>query len=126
MSAFNPTDSQVRPEHHVHDSSEILPGARGAQAGAYDYTPETLDRTPSAAWGLAAEPTEPIGQEGKNAFNSDRPLNVEPTSQGGVAIDGRDDLPEGKPKLMDKIIGKTEKVSLNSLSNSPCSYLRIS
>ena len=30
---------------------------------------------------------------------------------GGVAIDGRDDVPEGKANLADKLIGKTQKVS---------------
>ena len=31
---------------------------------------------------------------------------------GGVAIDGRDDVPEGKANLADKLIGKTQKVSM--------------
>ena len=30
--------------------------------------------------------------------------------EGGVAIDGRDDLPEGHAKFTDKLIGKTQKV----------------
>ena len=31
---------------------------------------------------------------------------------GGVAIDGRDDVPEGRANLADKLIGKTQKVSM--------------
>jgi len=46
----------------------------------------------------------------QNAFNSERPLNVKPTDQGGVAIDGRGDLPEGHANMADKVIGKMQKV----------------
>ncbi|KAF8269600.1 hypothetical protein EI94DRAFT_1799016 [Lactarius quietus] len=56
-----------------------------------------------------AEDDEPKAQ-GQNAFNSERPLNVLPTQSGGVARDGRDDLPMGKAGMVDKAIGKTEKV----------------
>ena len=48
--------------------------------------------------------------QGRNAFNSERPLNVKPTDQGGVAIDGRGDLPEGHANMTDKVIGKVQKV----------------
>ena len=47
----------------------------------------------------------------RNAFNSERPLNVEPTNQGGVAINGREDLPEGHANIADKMIGKMQKVN---------------
>lgn len=47
---------------------------------------------------------------GQNAFNSERPLNVKPTKEGGVAIDGRGDLPEGHSNVADKMIGKVQKV----------------
>lgn len=30
---------------------------------------------------------------------------------GGVAVDGREDLPEGHAKMTDKLVGKTQKVS---------------
>jgi len=46
----------------------------------------------------------------QNAFNSERPLNVKPTNQGGVAVDGRGDLPEGHANMADKMIGKMQKV----------------
>ena len=49
---------------------------------------------------------------GQNAFNSERPLNVKPTDQGGVAIGGRGgDLPEGHANMADKVIGKVQKVT---------------
>jgi len=54
---------------------------------------------------------------GQNAFNSERPMNVKPTDQGGVAIDGRGDLPEGHANMADKVIGKVQKV------NSPVLFL---
>ena len=73
------------------------------------------------------EEEEPMLQ-GQNAFNSERPLNVKPTQSGkcgvpwliiplniritlgGVARDGREGLPMGKAGLVDKAIGKVEKV----------------
>jgi len=53
--------------------------------------------------------TPPTSQH--NAFQEERPLGVQPTSQGGVAIGGNSDLPEGHASLMDKMIGKTQKVA---------------
>ncbi|KAH9170721.1 hypothetical protein EDB89DRAFT_1836952, partial [Lactarius sanguifluus] len=47
---------------------------------------------------------------GQNAFNSERPLDVQPTQSGGVARDGKEGLPMGKAGLVDKAIGKVEKV----------------
>ncbi|KZT05035.1 uncharacterized protein LAESUDRAFT_727286 [Laetiporus sulphureus 93-53] len=35
-------------------------------------------------------------QSEKNAYSDDRPMNVQPTVQGGVAVGGQSDLPEGK------------------------------
>ena len=35
---------------------------------------------------------------------------MQPTDQGGVAIDGRGDLPEGHANMADKIVGKMQKV----------------
>ncbi|KAI0060175.1 hypothetical protein BV25DRAFT_1787906, partial [Artomyces pyxidatus] len=49
--------------------------------------------------------------QGQNANNSSRPLDVKPTAAaGGVARGGQEDLPMGKANVMDKVIGKTEKV----------------
>jgi len=49
---------------------------------------------------------------GQNVTNSERPMNVKPTDQGGVAIDGRGDLPEGHANMADKVIGGMQKVNL--------------
>ncbi|KAJ3808521.1 hypothetical protein F5876DRAFT_67216 [Lentinula aff. lateritia] len=49
-------------------------------------------------------------QEGRNAFSEQRPMDVHPTSAGGVAVDGNSDLPEGKATVMDKVVGKTQKI----------------
>lgn len=70
-------------------------------------------------------------QSGRDAYNEDRPLDAQPTPAGktrhlrkirtaqadscivgGVAIDGRDDVPLGKASFSDKLIGKTQKVSI--------------
>jgi len=47
----------------------------------------------------------------QNAFNTERPLNERPADQGGVAIDGRGDLPEGNANATDKVVGKMQKVT---------------
>ncbi|OJA14378.1 hypothetical protein AZE42_07744 [Rhizopogon vesiculosus] len=52
---------------------------------------------------------------GNTAFTSDRPLGVQPMSEGGVAVGGQPDLPEGHAGLGDKIIGKTQKVDLRPI-----------
>lgn len=68
------------PEHHIHDSSEPLPGNRGANP-AVDYSAGAMDRTPSSVWNDAA-PTGQSHPEGRTAFNSERPLDVQPTAVG--------------------------------------------
>ncbi|KAF5361488.1 hypothetical protein D9758_006207 [Tetrapyrgos nigripes] len=113
MSSINPT---TRPEHQVHGSSDPLPGARGAQSGAVDYSPETIERLPASHLNDQGAPA--VHGEGQNAFNSDRPMNVQPTPAGGVAVDGRADLPEGKASMMDKVVGKTEKVLGKATKNA--------
>ncbi|KAH8093078.1 hypothetical protein BXZ70DRAFT_1010564 [Cristinia sonorae] len=52
-----------------------------------------------------------------NAFHEDRPMGVQPTSQGGVAIGGKSDLPEGHASVMDKMVGKTQKVAGKVMKN---------
>ena len=67
-------------------------------------------------------------ERGSDAFNTERPLNTQPAPEGesyiyrgcfffkislclgGVARDGREALPEGRPGFGDKLVGKTEKV----------------
>lgn len=111
--------SFTRPEHHVHPSSEPLPGARGAAPTA-DYSPTTIERTPSSAFDPNnidhAATSHNMERTGENAFNTERPLNVEPAPQGGVAVGGDEgaELPMGKASMGDKIIGKTQKVRYSS------------
>jgi len=71
------------PQHRVHDPNEPIPGNLSGQPQQF---------------------------EGRNALNSERPLNVQPTPAGGVARGGQADRPMGEATLMDKVIGKTEKV----------------
>ncbi|KAI5887931.1 uncharacterized protein SCHCODRAFT_01216282 [Schizophyllum commune H4-8] len=55
---------------------------------------------------------------GRTVFTEERPLGVQPTSQGGVAVGGQEDKPMGHAKLTDKIVGKTEKV-MGKMSKNP-------
>lgn len=122
----NPYVSQPPPEHHVHRDSEVLPGARDAAASAnYDASltndSQTWKDNNQRQFGAGTDDrnvmaggqhdTSGAPDSGRNAFNSERPLNVQPTSQGGVAIGGQANLPEGKATVTDKLIGKTQKVT---------------
>ncbi|PCH42892.1 hypothetical protein WOLCODRAFT_58811, partial [Wolfiporia cocos MD-104 SS10] len=130
--------SQPPPAHHIHRDSEALPGARGGSSAA-DYSADVTND--SRTWtdnnqrrfGAGTDDSHIMagGQHdspgasratsgsdaGHNAFNQERPLDVEPTSQGGVAIGGQDNLPEGRAKLTDKLIGKTQKVAGKATRN---------
>ncbi|KAJ3775806.1 hypothetical protein FB446DRAFT_842904 [Lentinula raphanica] len=133
MSNFNDFSATeaTRPTHHVHGSNDPLPGAKRG-VNAVDYSAETMERTPST-WNerteeqFAREQPGLMGSsehghhgshheshhdqyEGRNAFTEQRPMDVQPTSAGGVAIGGNSDLPEGKASMMDKVVGKTQKV----------------
>lgn len=102
-----------RPEHHIHDSSQPLPGARGGDQ-TIDYSPESIERAPPAAFEDAnidsIPPSTHHGESVSNAYNEDRPLDVQPAPESGVAIGGNDELPTGKASFGDKVIGKTQKV----------------
>ncbi|EIW56831.1 uncharacterized protein TRAVEDRAFT_128527 [Trametes versicolor FP-101664 SS1] len=135
MSQFPTTNetfaTQPPPSHHIHDSSDVLPGARGAAQAAPDYSADVTndsgvwqdrnqrefgagtDTGAVMAGGQHSTSPESFGdtQGGRTAFNEDRPMGVEPTERGGVAVGGDPNLPEGKAKLADKIIGKTQKVA---------------
>ena len=53
---------------------------------------------------------EPPSKDSFSGFSSERPTDVKPTNEGGVAVGGQDDdLPEGKAGFADKMIGKTQK-----------------
>ncbi|KAI0030451.1 hypothetical protein K488DRAFT_54231 [Vararia minispora EC-137] len=104
-SAFNNPTLADRPTHHVHDSSEPLPGARGARPAA-DYSIDTLEGRTQQEQNIA----DTHETRGANAFNTERPMDVRPTDEGGVAVGGQSDLPMGQANTLDKVIGKTEKV----------------
>ncbi|KAI0338575.1 hypothetical protein BDW22DRAFT_1401491 [Trametopsis cervina] len=123
--------SQPPPAHHTHQSSDPI------RTAGPDYSAEITND--SSMWGGnnqrrfgagtddhvvmgggqhaadSALPTSALDERDAghkaDAFTEDRPMNVQPTGAGGVAVDGRDDLPEGKAKITDKLIGKTQKVA---------------
>ncbi|KIK65011.1 hypothetical protein GYMLUDRAFT_39421 [Collybiopsis luxurians FD-317 M1] len=113
----SPLDA-TRPSHHVHQSNDPLPGAKRG-VNAVDYSAETMERTPGT-WNERTEEQFARDQpgmmdssehhQGKNAFTESRPMDVEPTPAGGVAVGGQADLPEGKAGMMDKVVGKAQKV----------------
>ncbi|KAJ7041134.1 hypothetical protein C8F04DRAFT_170361 [Mycena alexandri] len=126
--------TETRPEHHVHKSSEPLPGARGG-APAVDYTAEHMERLPSSVWqdADASQPTREAAElttakpdlersnsgSGRTAFSGERPLNTEPHPEGGVAIDGGNEgMAMGKASAADKLIGKAQKV-VGKLAHKP-------
>ncbi|EMD32826.1 hypothetical protein CERSUDRAFT_161359 [Gelatoporia subvermispora B] len=120
------------PVHRQHNSDDVLPGAQGGLRPA-DYSTEVTndsrtwksnnerqfgagtDTGAVMAGGQHDSPEQHQARSqsdvGHNAFSEDRPLGVEPTSEGGVAVGGQDNLPEGHAKLTDKLIGKTQKAS---------------
>ena len=100
--------TQPPPEHHKHQSSDVLPGARGAQQDPVDYSADVTndsrvwqgknerrygagtDTGAVMAGGQhASDETQPPStfddqrfERSSGAGQSDRPLNVQPTSQG--------------------------------------------
>ena len=118
-----------------------------AFANAEDTDPATWQREhmkqPQPSSHPRDDSTEGLQQQhrtgsaaGRTAFTEERPLGVQPTSQGafacsshsislfadahtgGVAVGGQDDKPMGHAKLTDKIVGKTEKV-MGKMSKNP-------
>ncbi|KAH8976731.1 hypothetical protein EDB92DRAFT_1132130 [Lactarius akahatsu] len=84
-------------------SNPPQPQASGGRTGQEPSESQRLDQS------QYVEEVEPEAQ-GQNAFNSERPLNVQPTQSGGVSRDGKEGLPMGKAGLVDKTFGKVEKV----------------
>ncbi|KAF9463340.1 hypothetical protein BDZ94DRAFT_1259116, partial [Collybia nuda] len=136
MESYNIDSIPPRPEHHLHNTNELLPGTKGA-ASTIDYSADTMNHTPNSALGgqsvtfgnhqpdsAASHPTSQtaVGSSksstghtdsgrGNTAYNTERPLGVKPTSAGGVAIGGEANLPEGKAGATDKLMGKIQKVA---------------
>lgn len=127
-----------RPQHQLHDSSQPLPGS-GSRAAVptQDYSPANIERMSSSeihgkqataesddtdstratigtpSGGRTAPDLDSHQSEsarGNTAFTTERPLGVQPTPEGGVAIGGQPNLPEGHASFGDKVIGKTQKV----------------
>eukprot|EP00914_Ancora_sagittata_P022598 GHVO01044861.1.p1 GENE.GHVO01044861.1~~GHVO01044861.1.p1 ORF type:complete len:177 (-),score=16.02 GHVO01044861.1:47-577(-) len=121
----------MAPSHTRHSENDVLPGAKKG-GHAVDYSVETMERTPST-WNERTEeqfareqpgimgadsaqsseqlPERQSSSQGRNAFTeTQRPMDVQPTAAGGVAVGGNSDLPEGKASMMDKLVGKTQKV----------------
>ncbi|KAI0776638.1 hypothetical protein BD413DRAFT_610249 [Trametes elegans] len=130
--ANNTFTAQPPPAHHIHRDSEPLPGSRGAAPAAPNY--DAAVTNDSATWqsrnerefgagtdtgavvagGQHQGGRGPFGSnptDSRTAYDEPRPLGVEPTERGGVAVGGDSNLPEGKAKVTDKIIGKTQKVA---------------
>jgi hypothetical protein len=83
---------------------------QGQNAYAHTMPSEDTSMFPENKHGEGLKRDEGMGGR-HDAFHEARPMGVEPTRAGGVAVGGRDDLPAaGKATLGDKIIGKTEKV----------------
>ncbi|EKM76206.1 hypothetical protein AGABI1DRAFT_94308 [Agaricus bisporus var. burnettii JB137-S8] len=90
----NPNFDSKPPTRVIHRPSEPLPAPVGySEPGSTDYAVQ--DRP------------------GEGTLQQERPLGVQPATQGGVAIGGRqdEDLPMGKATAADKMIGKTQKVA---------------
>jgi hypothetical protein len=79
----------TRPEHHMHGSSDPLPGARGAQP-AVDYSTTTMEWTPSSAFdpenidnpNTQSNIARSGSAAGQTASNSERPMDVRPAPEG--------------------------------------------
>ncbi|KAF9018665.1 hypothetical protein BDZ89DRAFT_1139860 [Hymenopellis radicata] len=123
MSGFDNNTSSTRPQHHIHGDADPLPGTdRGANP--VDYSAESMGESGRQSGGehMHRRDQQPgenfdsdfgssnVGTAPRTAFDSERPMGVQPSSAGGVAVGGRNDLPEGHATAMDKMIGKTEKV----------------
>ncbi|KZV87214.1 hypothetical protein EXIGLDRAFT_620909 [Exidia glandulosa HHB12029] len=92
----------------LHSESQPLPRPEETGAGI-DFNAIPAQEAPPTH--RIHSESEPLPPPGENAFNeSERPLNVQPVREGGVALEGREGLPEGKATFVDKAVGKTQKV----------------
>ncbi|KAI0816017.1 hypothetical protein BC628DRAFT_1342590 [Trametes gibbosa] len=129
MSQFPPSNTfttQTPPAHHIHHPSDPLPGTRGAAAHPPNYSAEVTndsrnerefsactDTSAVIAGGQHSASPTTMSSEGDrtSALTEGRRMGVQPTERGGVAACDDPSLPEGKAKLTDKIIGKTQKAT---------------
>ncbi|KAI9061869.1 hypothetical protein FKP32DRAFT_1594074, partial [Trametes sanguinea] len=146
MSQFPPSSTlnetlttQPPPAHHLHSSSDPLPGAPSSNANAApNYSADVTND--SRVWqgrnerefGAGSDTGAVIAggqhqavsggdeREGKTAYTEERPMGVQPAARGGVAIGSAadQDLPEGKAKVTDKIVGKAQKVTGKMTGNA--------
>jgi len=130
-------DSQPPPSHHIHSSSDRLPtpgGATNKGPSPFDTIaqPPTANQTTSVD--SASTHSTLDGEQSASDPNFDPskvglnngPLDTKPVPAGGVVrnADERlgnngtgEELPEGKAGLMDKFIGKAEKVSVTTFED---------
>ncbi|KAJ7206065.1 hypothetical protein GGX14DRAFT_568521 [Mycena pura] len=126
-STNNTTSPEIRPEHHLHDASEPLPGARGG-APAADYSAGNMERLSSSVWQDAdagaptRETTDAQGDSARPAMErtnsaSDRLRFVEAHDTTGLAgVDSGAGLgdtaqPAHKATAADKLIGRAQQVA---------------
>lgn len=118
LESYNIDSIPPRPEHHLHNTNERLPGAQGG-APTIDYSAETMNHTPNAALGGQStlhrdthhttprdsathhstshtgldsnKPpmTRTDSAKGKTAFDEERPLGVKPTPAGKPTLPSR-------------------------------------
>ncbi|KAH7906859.1 hypothetical protein BJ138DRAFT_1093573 [Hygrophoropsis aurantiaca] len=125
----------TRPAHHIHKSSEPLPGSNSrAAAQTQDYSPDTIERTPSSALHDTTASSGPqrgqlhtqtsFGDEDTDSTHATlgSPAPSGPsTTRTGAGINAplqgtqqaRDELPgvpTGQPKMGDKVIGKAQQL----------------
>jgi hypothetical protein len=74
--ANSTVQDDVAPQHRAHNPNEPLPGAR------HDHHPSELP----GSGGSRFHEEVAAGEEGCNAFDSERPLDVQPTQAGGCDV----------------------------------------
>ncbi|RDB17562.1 hypothetical protein Hypma_001003 [Hypsizygus marmoreus] len=94
--------ADVSPSHHIHKTEEPLPGTKGA-APTFDYTPETIEHAPKAAF----QEEEPKGPDRSKPLET---LGDKPTTGAAPAVPEHETVPETHAGFGDKVIGKIEQV----------------
>ncbi|KAJ8590345.1 hypothetical protein M405DRAFT_737003 [Rhizopogon salebrosus TDB-379] len=111
---YSPANIERMPSSAIHDRTESV--SSNASSDDADSTRATRGTSSAVDTGAGVgahhqlDSPQSASAHGNTAFTSDRPLGVQPTSEGGVAIGGQPNLPEGHAGLGDKMVGKTQKV----------------